>query len=120
MTREASNCTTATNYALEGEIKDQPSVSAVQGPDGENGPFLELIPDRHTNIPNIILTKTHCKGICAGKHCGPHGGIETVRSFMTGCLSGVKAVEKDGKVSKKKVVYSHNLVKKAIHIFRHP
>ena len=60
------------------------------------------------------------KGICAGMGCGPHGGIETVRSFLTGCLSGVKAVKKDGKIAKEKVVYSPDLVKKAIHIFRHP
>jgi len=60
MTREASNRTTASNYALEGEIKDQPSVQAIPGPDGRNGPWLELIPDRHTDIPtNLILTKSH-------------------------------------------------------------
>lgn len=120
LTREASNCTTATNYALEGDIRDEPSVQAIEGPDGRNGPWLELIRDRHTNVPPVILTKTHCKGICAGKGCGPHGGIETVRSFLMGCLSGVKAVEKNGKIVKQKVAYNPKLVKKAIHIFRHP
>jgi hypothetical protein len=120
LVREASNCTTATNYALEGDIKDKPSVPAIQGPEGQNGPFLELIRGRHTNMPSTILTKTHCKGICAGKGCGPHGGIETVRSFLNGCLSGVKAVEKDGHIVTQKVRYDRTLVKKAIHIFRHP
>ena len=120
MTREASNCTTATNYALEGDIRDEPSVPAIDGPAGVNGPWLELIRDRHTNVPSVILTKTHCKGICAGNDCGPHGGIETVRSFMMGCLSGVKAVKKDGKIVKEKVKYNPSIVKKAIHIFRHP
>jgi hypothetical protein len=42
MTREASNCTTGTNYALEGDIKDKPSVPAIPGKIGENGPFLEV------------------------------------------------------------------------------
>jgi len=120
MTREASNCTTATNYALEGDIRDQPSVPAIEGPAGQNGPFLELIRDRHTNIPSTILTKTHCKGICARDDCGPWGGIETVRSFLMGCLSGVKAVEKEGQIVTEKVTYDASLVKKAIHIFRHP
>ena len=59
MTREASNCTTATNYALEGAIKDKPSVPAIEGPDGLQGPFLEVIPGRFTNLPTTILTKTH-------------------------------------------------------------
>lgn len=120
LVREASNCTTATNYALEGDIKDEQSVPAIEGPEGQNGPFLELIRGRHTNMPSTILTKTHCKGICAGKGCGPHGGIETVRSFLNGCLSGVKAIEKDGHIGTQKVRYDRKLVKKAIHIFRHP
>lgn len=120
LTREASNCTTATNYALEGDIKDEPSVPAIPGKAGENGPFLELIRERHTDVPSTILTKTHCKGICARDDCGPWGGIETVRSFMMGCLSGVKAVEEEGKIVTRKVTYDESLVKKAIHIFRHP
>jgi hypothetical protein len=45
MTREASNSTTATNYALEGEIRDKPSVLAIPGKAGSEGPWLELIPD---------------------------------------------------------------------------
>ncbi|KAL7572049.1 hypothetical protein ACA910_001700 [Epithemia clementina (nom. ined.)] len=120
MTREASNCTTATNYALEGDIKDKPSVPAIAGPAGENGPFLELIPNRDTNIPESILTKTHCKGFCSGEICGPERTLHTVRSFMMGCLSGKRAVETENGLEKIDVTYDKSLVKKAIHLFRHP
>lgn len=58
MTREVTNCTTATNYGLEGEIRDQPSVPAIQGSAGVHGPWLELIPNRTTRIADTILTKT--------------------------------------------------------------
>jgi hypothetical protein len=121
MTRESTNCTTATNYALEGEIKDKPSVAAIPGPAGELGPWLELIPDRHTTVPEVILTKTHCKGFCSGKSCGPEKTFHTARTFMTGCLSGTRAVETDdGSLEKVVVTYKPERVKKAIHIFRHP
>jgi hypothetical protein len=120
MTRQASNCTTATNYALEGDIRDKPSVPAIDGALGDQGPFLELVRDHETTVPSTILTKTHCKGICAGGDCGPGGGIETVRSFLMGCLSGNKAVLRDGQLVSDKVTYDASLVKKAIHIFRHP
>lgn len=95
-------------------------MPAIPGPVGEKGPFLELIPNRHTNVPGTILTKTHCKGICTRDDCGPGAGIETVRSFMHGCVSGLKAVEENGKIVTHKVAYDPKLVKKAIHIFRHP
>jgi hypothetical protein len=121
MTREATNCTTATNYALEGDITDKPSVPAIQGPVGDQGPWLELIPDRFTTVPETILTKTHCKGFCNGKSCGPDKTIHTVRSFMIGCLSGTRAIEmEDGSLEKVHVTYKPERVKKAIHIFRHP
>ncbi len=62
--RELTNTTTATNYGLEGEIKDEESVPAFKhSEDSENGPFLELIPGRVTNMPKLILTKTHCGGV---------------------------------------------------------
>jgi hypothetical protein len=124
MTREATNMTTATNYALEGEIRDQPSVPAIPGPAGSHGPWLELIPGRHTTIPsNLILTKTHCKGFCSGRNCGPEKSIQTTRSFLIGCLGGTQAVrdhENGDSLIKKDVTYDHSLVRKAIHIFRHP
>lgn len=120
MTREASNCTTATNYGLEGDIKDKPSVQAIPGDAGKNGPFLELIPDRHTNVPETILTKTHCKAFCSGSLCGTDNTIHTARSFMKGCLSGFRGVETDHGLDRVKVTYNASLVGKAIHIFRHP
>lgn len=120
MTREASNCTTATNYALEGEIKDKPSIPVIDGPEGENGPFLELIPNRPTHVADSILTKTHCKAFCSGETCGPEQTLQTVRSFMMGCLSGARAVETNNGLEKIAVTYDRTLVKKAIHIFRHP
>ena len=118
MTREASNCTTATNYALEGEIKDQPSKPAIPGE--WNGPWLELIPNRTTTIPSTILTKTHCKGFCSGRSCGPEKTVQTMRSFQQGCLSGTRAVQTNQGLEKKTVTYDPTLVSKAIHIFRHP
>lgn len=55
--RETSNTTTATNYALEGDIKDEASVPAIPG--SEDGPYLELIKTIKTSIPErFILTKT--------------------------------------------------------------
>lgn len=55
--RETTNTTTATNYALEGDIKDEESVPAIAG--SEEGPYLELIKTIKTTIPNkYILTKT--------------------------------------------------------------
>jgi hypothetical protein len=120
MTREATNCTTATNYALEGEIKDKPSVPAIPGPKGEQGPWLELIPDRFTKVPEMILTKTHCKGFCSGRSCGPEKTVHTVRSFMTGCLTGTRGIETDDGMQKVTVTYKPERVKKAIHVFRHP
>jgi hypothetical protein len=120
MTRDASNCTTATNYALEGDIRNLPSVPAIQGPTGKDGPFLELLRNVHTNVPPIILTKTHCTGYCS--KCGPWKLLlDTPRSFLRGCLSGTRAVQLDnGTLVAYDTIYDASLVKKAIHIFRHP
>ena len=118
MTRESSNCTTATNYALEGEIKDKPSSPAIPGNEGLNGPWLELIPGRDTTVPQTLLTKTHCAGFCTDPMCR---SVHTARSFMMGCLSGTKAVEtENGDLEKIHVSYNKTMVKKAIHLFRHP
>lgn len=119
MTREVSNCTTATNYALEGDIRDRPSVPAIPSVDGINGPWLELIPNRTTSIPKYILTKTHCGGFCS--YCPSDWFIETPRSFQIACQSGTQAIETaKGKIKQKLVIYDSKIVKKAIHIFRHP
>ena len=31
--------------------------------DAERGPFLHIIPERITNKPKLLLTKTHCTGV---------------------------------------------------------
>jgi hypothetical protein len=122
MTREATNCTTATNYGLEGDIRDKPSVPAIQGPHGTNGPWLELVPNRATRIAHTILTKTHCKGFCSGRFCGPEKTFHTPRSFMIGCLTtnqGIAASD-SSKVELIDTTYDKALIRKAIHLFRHP
>ena len=119
LTREASNTTTATNYACEGEIKDKPGVPVFNS--SENGPFFELIPDRFTNIPpKYILTKTHCGGFCSS--CHPNGYLETSRSFQTACMSGQRGVMTDKGIDIlwKGITYNSSFVKKAIHVVRHP
>lgn len=119
MTREASNTTTATNYAMEGDIKSLASTQAILGKLGEQGPFLELIRNRVTNIPQNILTKTHCTGFCS--LCGPKKLLfETPRTFLRGCLTGTRAVYTDNGLEEIDVIYDAKLVTKAIHIFRHP
>lgn len=126
MTRNVTNCTTATNYALEGEIQDQPSIPAIDGPTGLQGPWLELIPNRTTHLAFTILTKTHCTGFCAGTNCDPEKIIHTPRSFMMGCLTGKQAIvassSSNGNITLRLVEsrYDRSLVYKAIHLFRHP
>ena len=120
MTREATNCTTATNYGLEGEIRDKPSMQAIQGPLGVNGPWLELLQSKTTRIADTILTKTHCKGFCSGSFCGADRTFHTTRSFMTGCLTGNQGVLSNKGLRLTDKTYDKSLVKKAIHIFRHP
>eukprot|EP00956_Cyclotella_meneghiniana_P019468 scaffold33299_cov50-Cyclotella_meneghiniana.AAC.1 len=74
--RELTNTTTATNYGLEGKIKDQESVPVFKHmKDAYNGPFLELTSERFANLPKkLFLTKTHCGG--------------TTRTFLRSCLEG--------------------------------
>lgn len=117
LTREASNTTTATNYGLEGEIKDEPSVPVFNS--SVEGPYFELIPDRFTNLPpKYILTKTHCGGFCSD--CHPRGYLESSRSFQIGCQSGKRGKMTDSGLSTEFVTYNSSLVTKAIHILRHP
>jgi hypothetical protein len=119
MTREASNTTTATNYAMEGDVRDLASTQVIEGKAGENGPFLELIKNRYSNIPHTILTKTHCAGFCS--LCGPRKlWFETPRTFLRGCLSGTRAVYGQNGLEEIDVIYDKSLVTKAIHIYRHP
>ena len=122
MAREASNCTTATNYAAEGDIRDQPGIPAIPGKRGAQGPWLELLADRHTNLPTtFILTKTHCRGFCNGDLCQHDQSIHSVRSFMIGCTMGTqKVLAENGKLEEMPVEYPLSLVEKAVHLFRHP
>ena len=123
--RRTTNTTTATNYALEGQIKDQPSVP-IHPDVADKGPWLELNTDRPTNIPErYILTKTHCEGMCSD--CvDPDRFLFASKSFRFECQGGSKAVWKDasdptqGVVKQKNNYYHKEQVKKAIHIFRHP
>lgn len=65
---------------MEGDIKNAESVPAFKGDTEGDGPFLELIPGRHTTIPKLILTKTHCAGVSTSYT--PTSYIETPRSFF--------------------------------------
>jgi hypothetical protein len=119
LTRTATNTTTASNYALEGDIKNESSIpihhDAVTG-----GPFLELTPNRPTSVPTTyILTKTHCGGFCSD--CKPHNYLETPRSFQILCQSGTRAfIGRNGTLEVELVTYDSTLVKKAVHVIRNP
>ena len=116
--RELTNTTTATNYGLEGDIKDEESVPVFKGDVGADGPFLELIRGRTTNIPKLILTKTHCGGYSYSLK--PDTYIETPRKFLTECLFGKKGVRFENAMELQKVWYKPDLVKKVVHIVRDP
>jgi hypothetical protein len=119
--RELTNTTTATNYGLEGDIKDKDSVPVFKGDIGINGPYLELIPNRTTSLPKLILTKTHCGGFSTS--LDPNKYIETPRSFLMSCLTGVRGVHSStdpNTMEKLPVRYSQDLVKRVVHIIRNP
>lgn len=118
--RELTNTTTATNYGLEGDIKDEESVPVFDGEPGLDGPFLELIPGRATTLPKLIITKTHCGGISTSRN--PSSYMETPRSFVVSCLTGRRGVRssRSKAVEMQPVQYEKNLVKKVVHIFRNP
>ncbi|KAL3773723.1 hypothetical protein ACHAW5_009832 [Stephanodiscus triporus] len=78
--RELTNTTTASNYGLEGDIKDEDSNPVFKGDGGMNGPYLELIRGKTTNIPKLILTKTHCGGYSYSHN--PNSYIVTPRKFL--------------------------------------
>jgi hypothetical protein len=118
--RESTNHTTGTNYALEGDIKDKPSEQILPSPEGDEGPFLELVPNRVTTVPQkYILTKTHCHGFCGSRQCPNY--IHTARSFQMGCRSGFRAIknEETGRMEQVRTTYDADLVKGAIHLFRY-
>ncbi|KAL9189138.1 hypothetical protein ACHAXT_011628 [Thalassiosira profunda] len=115
--REMTNTTTATNYGLEGDIKDEPSIPAFKN--SPNGPFVERIPGRPINLPNLVLTKTHCGGFSTSRN--PLSYLETPRSFLKSCLKAKRGVYSDsGSLATRIGWYSQSLVKKVIHILRNP
>jgi hypothetical protein len=118
LVRTSTNTTTATNYALEGDIKDAPDIP-IHG-NAQNGPFLQICNGIQTSPPTkYIITKTHCSAFCSD--CLPKNYIETPRSFEVSCRSGTKGmVASNGYVYKQPVTYDQSLVGKAVHIFRHP
>jgi hypothetical protein len=114
MIRNSSNFITATNYGFEG---DREGIRPV----GRRGPWLPLNASQ-TAIPNdFILTKTHCQGYCNGPTCVIERN-QSVLDFSMGCLSGFKVVVAPNRTNGKRerTRYSHLLVKRAIHLFRHP
>jgi hypothetical protein len=123
MVREESNTSTATNYGFESKIDGVPipSVQAIPGPIGMNGPFLKILENRTTTLPSTILTKNHCVGYCNGETCTADETVHTIRSFMAGCFVSHRIVHNsDGSLGTEIVSYAHTLVKKAIHLLRHP
>ncbi len=116
--RELTNTTTATNYGLEGDIKDEDSAPAFKGDIGVNGPYLELIPGRTTTIPELILTKTHCGGYSYSLN--PDSYIVNPRKFLRECLFSLKGVRSNDTMARQPVWYSPDLVKKVVHIVRDP
>lgn len=117
--RELTNTTTATNYGLEGDIKDEESVPVFKGDVGMDGPFLELIRGRTTNLPELILTKTHCGGYSYSRQ--PENYIVTPRKFLRECLFSQRGVRsEDNSMEKQSVWYKPDLVKKVVHITRDP
>ncbi len=117
MIRHLSHMSTASNYGEEVLDKDGKSVPIFDS----NGPFW-IEPPTHPEYtrPSLFaLTKTHCGGRC--EKCGPSKFVENPHSFLTACLSGkIAHTTPDGKVVKKPVTYSLDLVQRAIHLIRSP
>lgn len=104
--RGLTNTTTATNYGKEHGIEDEDSVPAFKGDDGINGPILDLITNRTTSLPKLILTKTHCSGYSRDP---TENIVATPRSFLMSCLTGSRCVHSSELIP---VRYSKDLVVK--------
>jgi hypothetical protein len=131
--RELTNTTTATNYGLEGEVRDEESVPVFPGENGLNGPYLELLPGKTTTIPKLILTKTHCGGYPT--ILDPEKYILSSRAFLRWCLTGKRGVYSSSSSSSssffsvfgatptiegRPVQYNKNVVKRVVHLIRNP
>ena len=116
--------------------------------DAQNGPFLELIPERHTSPPKLFLTKTHCGGVSSSSYLNlfvtnpvdilahllplflqfcsscmaPESFVVTPRGFLRSCLKGKRGVYSNDSqmMTTVDVRYSPDLVKKIVHILRNP
>jgi hypothetical protein len=126
--RELTNTTTATNYGLEGEIRDEESVPVFPGDSGLNGPYLELRPGRTTSLPKLILTKTHCGGY--NTILDPTKYILSSRTFLRWCLTGKRGVYSSSSrsssfgatpsIESHPVHYHKDVVKRVVHLIRNP
>ncbi len=132
--RELTNTTTATNYGLEGEVRDEESVPVFPGEEnGLNGPYLELLPGKTTTLPKLILTKTHCGGYPT--ILDPEKYILSSRSFLRWCLTGKRGVYSSSSsssssffsvfgatptIESRPVQYDQNVVKRVVHLIRNP
>lgn len=126
--RELTNTTTATNYGLEGLIRDEESVPVFPGEYGLNGPYLELIPGKTTSIPKLILTKTHCGGYPT--ILNPEKYILSSRAFLRWCLTGKRGVYSTSSsssefgatpiIESQPVNYQQDVVKRVVHLIRNP
>ncbi|KAL3761741.1 hypothetical protein ACHAWU_001257 [Discostella pseudostelligera] len=125
--RELTNTTTATNYGLEGEIRDEESVPVFPGDSGLNGPYLELLPGRTTTLPKLILTKTHCGGY--NTILDPTKYIISSRTFLRWCLTGKRGVYSSSRsssfgatpsIESQPVHYHKDVVKRVVHLIRNP
>jgi len=112
--RRATNLTIASNYAVEG-VPGKPSIMAM---DDEAGPVLVADDEPTEKGSGLILTKTHCHGYCS--LCA-RGYIHNPRSFELGCRTRIRNVEmENGTIVSETGEYDAAIVKKAIHLFRHP
>lgn len=127
--RELTGTTTATNYGLEGEIRDEESVPVFQGEKGLNGPFLELLSGKTTALPKLILTKTHCGGYPT--ILDPEKYILSSRAFLRWCLTGKRGVYSPSSshssvfgasstMESHPVQYHQDVVKRVVHLIRNP
>ena len=120
--RRATNTSTATNYGMEVKVDQHDSIP-IHSSLSTNGPWVHWNPNRPTKgLPSkYVLTKTHCSGYCS-VCTDPDRFLETPRSFRVSCQQGSKAVydKETEEFSKVNGMYDADLVKKAIHMFRHP
>jgi hypothetical protein len=144
--RFATKAACATNYGMEG-TPGQHGKSVPVYEWSSNGPYW-LFPPKKDNgalrtetaledfkVPEAgasILTKTHCGSRCS--FCPPDIYIETRRSFLMNCLSGIRMVPANDEqhVDDKSLknanagyrqeftTYHPALVEKAIHLIRKP